>query len=69
MCSAMTAEAINTAGLPGTNRIGVGVGVQGGRSAVAISYQRLLLPNVSVSLTGAVSGSDTSVSAGTGFSW
>ena len=69
MGGAMTAAAINTAGLPGQNRLGIGVGVQGGRSAVAISYQRILRPNVSISLTGAFSGGDSSVSAGTGFSW
>ncbi|QNN47997.1 YadA-like family protein [Thermomonas brevis] len=69
MGSAMAAAAINTAGLPGQNRVGVGVGAQNGRTAVAIGYQRLVRPNVSVSLTGAFSGNDHAVSAGTGFSW
>lgn len=69
MGGAMAAAAINTAGLPGQNRIGLGVGSQNGRSAIAIGYQRLLRPNVSVSLTGAFSGNDRAVSAGTGFSW
>lgn len=69
MGGAMASAAINTAGLPGQNRIGLGVGTQNGRSAIAIGYQRLLRPNVSVSLTGAFSGNDRAVSAGTGFSW
>jgi autotransporter adhesin len=59
----------NTAGLPGQNRVGRGVGVQNGRSAIAISYQRLVRPNASVSLTGAFSSGESSVSAGAGFSW
>lgn len=65
----MSAAAINTDGLPGTYCVGIGVGMQGGKSAVAIGYQRLLRPNVSVSLSGAFSGGDNSVSAGAGFSW
>ena len=69
MSGAMGAAAINTAGLPGRNRVGVGVGTQGGRHALAVGYQRLVTPNASVSLSGAFSGSDRSVSAGAGFSW
>ncbi len=69
MSGAMASAAMNTAGLPGQNRVGLGVGTQNGRSAIAIGYQRLLRPNVSVSLTGAFSGGDSAVSAGTGFSW
>ena len=69
MSGAMASAAINTAGLPGQNRVGLGVGMQNGRSAVAVGYQRLLRPNVSVSLTGAFSGGDSAISAGTGFSW
>ena len=69
MGGAMAAAALNTAGLPGTNRVGVGVGMQNGRSAMAVGYQRVLLPNVSVSLSGAFSGKESSVAAGAGFSW
>jgi autotransporter adhesin len=69
MNGAMSAAAMNTAGLPGRNRVGVGVGSQGGKSALAVSYQRLVAPNASVSLGGAFSGSERSVSAGAGFSW
>lgn len=66
---AMAAAALNTAGLPGQNRVGVGFGMQGGRSAMAVSYQRLVRPNASVSIGGAFSGNENSVSAGAGFSW
>ena len=40
-----------------------------GRAAMAVSYQRLVAPNASVSLGGAISGGESSVSAGAGFSW
>lgn len=48
-----------------------GVGSQNGRTALAVGYQRILgeKKNVSVSLGGAFSGSDQSVSAGAGISW
>jgi autotransporter adhesin len=69
--AAYAGMAINTAGLSGDNRIGAGVGSQNGRTALAVGYQRILgeKKNVSVSLGGAFSGSDQSVSAGAGFSW
>lgn len=69
--AAYAGMAINTAGLSGDNRVGAGVGSQNGRSALAVGYQRILgeKKNVSVSLGGAFSGSDQSVSAGAGFSW
>ncbi|HET7655795.1 MAG TPA: YadA-like family protein, partial [Luteimonas sp.] len=69
MSGAMSAAAINTAGLPGRNRVGLGVGVQGGHGALAIGYQRLVSPRASISLGGAFSGDENSVSAGAGFSW
>lgn len=69
--AAYAGMAINTAGLNGDNRLGAGVGSQNGRTALAVGYQRILgeKKNVSVSLGGAFSGSDQSVSAGAGFSW
>jgi hypothetical protein len=69
MSSAMSAAAMNTAGLPGQNRVGVGVGSQNGRTAMAVGYQRLVAPNASISLGGAFSGNEKGVSAGAGFSW
>ncbi|MEN5427138.1 YadA-like family protein, partial [Stenotrophomonas pennii] len=69
--AAYAGMATNTAGLAGDNRVGAGVGAQNGRTALAVGYQRILgmKKNVSVSLGGAFSGSDQSVSAGAGFSW
>ena len=69
--AAYAGMALNTAGLNGDNRVGAGVGAQNGRTALAVGYQRILgeKKNVSVSLGGAFSGSDQSVSAGAGFSW
>ena len=69
--AAYAGMATNTAGLAGDNRVGAGVGAQNGRTALAVGYQRILgtRKNVSVSLGGAFSGSDQSVSAGAGFSW
>lgn len=69
MGSAMAAAALNTAGLPGPNRLGVGVGVQGGRTALGVGYQRLVAPNASISLSGAFAGSERAFSAGAGLSW
>jgi autotransporter adhesin len=69
--AAYAGMATNTAGLSGDSRIGAGIGSQNGRSALAVGYQRILgdRKNISVSLGGAFSGSDKSVSAGAGFSW
>ncbi|WP_267117722.1 YadA family autotransporter adhesin, partial [Xanthomonas sacchari] len=67
--AAYAGMAVNTSGLAGANRIGVGVGSQGGESALAVGYQRAIGNRASVSLGGAFSGSEKSVSAGAGFSW
>ncbi|GAB3063734.1 ESPR-type extended signal peptide-containing protein [Stenotrophomonas tumulicola] len=69
--AAYAGMAINTAGLSGENRVGAGIGQQNGRSALAVGYQRVMgvKQNVSVSLGGAFSGSDKSISGGAGFSW
>lgn len=69
MSGAYAGMAMNTAGLPGNNRIGVGVGFQGGQKAMAIGYQRVVSPNASVSLGGAFGGGEKSVMGGAGFSW
>ena len=61
--------AMNTSGLAGRNRIGVGVGSQGGERALAVGYQRAIGNRASVSIAGAFSGDEKSVSAGAGFSW
>ncbi|MCI1140276.1 YadA-like family protein [Stenotrophomonas maltophilia] len=69
--AAYAGMAMNTAGLNGDNRLGAGIGSQGGRKALAVGYQRILgeRKNASLSLGGAFSGSDRSISAGAGVSW
>lgn len=71
MSAAYAGMAMNTAGLPGRNRVGVGVGGQGSSKSLAAGYQRIMgeRGNVSVSLGGAFSGSEKSVSGGAGMSW
>src|SRR5690606_11276511 len=69
MSGAYAGMALNTAGLAGRNRVGVGVGAQGGEQAIAVGFQRMIGARASVSFGGAVSGGESSVSAGAGFSW
>ena len=69
MSGAYAGMAMNTAGLPGKDRLGVGVGAQGGEQALAVGYQRLVGKRASVSIAGAFGGGEKSVSAGAGFSW
>ena len=70
MGTAMSSMAMNTAGLAGENRIGVGGGFQGGQSAFAVGYQRALNSNrASVSIGGAFTNGESSVGVGAGLSW
>ena len=69
MSGAYAGMAMNTSGLAGRNRVGVGVGAQGGEQALAVGYQRVIGNRASVSIAGAFSGNETNVSAGAGFSW
>ena len=69
MSGAYAGMAMNTSGLAGRNRVGVGVGAQGGERALAVGYQRAIGNRASVSIAGAFSGDEKSVSAGAGFSW
>ncbi len=71
LSGAYAGMAMNTAGLAGKNRVGAGVGAQNGKTALAVGYQRIVgsKNNASVSIGGAFSGSEKSVTAGAGFSW
>ena len=69
MSGAYAGMAMNTAGLAGRNRVGVGIGSQGGEQAMAIGYQRVVGNRASVSIGAAFGGGEKSVSAGAGFSW
>jgi hypothetical protein len=68
MSSAMAYMTSSVAGLPGANRLAVGVGQQNGESALAVGYQRAI-GRFGVSFGGAFSGNDKSVGAGAGVSW
>src|SRR3546814_4344346 len=50
MSGAYAGMAMNTAGLAGANRIGVGVGGQNGETALAVGYQRALGHRASISI-------------------
>lgn len=69
MSSAMLNMANSGNGLAGNNRIGVGVGSQGGETALAVGYQRVVNQRFGISLGGAFSGDDKSVGGGASLSW
>ncbi|MET3653611.1 YadA family autotransporter adhesin [Dyella japonica] len=72
MSAAMTQMAINTAGLRTDNRIGAGMGWQGGQSALSVGYQRVLNREgtATLSVGGSVAnGGNSSVGVGAGFGW
>jgi autotransporter adhesin len=70
MGAAFSGMAMNTSGLAGDNRIGVGVGSLSGQNAFAVGFQRAFNNNhASVSIGGAFTNSESSISAGAGFSW
>jgi autotransporter adhesin len=70
MGTAMAQMSMNTAGLAGDNRMGVGAGRYGGQSAIAVGYQHAFRDNrASFSVGASASGSESSVGIGGGFSW
>lgn len=69
MSAAMLNMATSAAGVRTDNRVGVGVGFQGGESALSVGYQRALSDRATVTLGGALSGDDASVGFGAGFGW
>jgi hypothetical protein len=70
MSAAATQMAINTAGLSGDNRVGVGLGTYAGRQAAALGYQHMF-SNQKASISAGVSAAngETSGGVGFGFSW
>jgi autotransporter adhesin len=70
MGSAMAQMTANTSNLAGDNRVGFGAGNYNGQGAFAVGYQRAFAGNhASVSVGASVSGSESSVGVGGGFSW
>lgn len=69
MSAAMSQMSFSTQGINSPNRLGVGVGTQGGKSAIAVGYSRSMTPNINLSFGGSASGSETSAGAGLGIGW
>jgi len=69
MSAAYGQMAFSAQGLETKNRLGVGVGTQGGQSAIALGYSRQLQPNMNLSFGGSASSGDVSVGAGMSFGW
>jgi len=69
MAAAMANLSSSGSGLAGSNRVGVGVGVQNGASALAVGYQRMVNRNFGISISGAFSGGDRAVGGGASLSW
>src|SRR5690606_13156721 len=69
MGAAMLNMATSAAGIRTPNRVGGGVGLRGGRSAVSVGYQRAISDRATVTLGGAFSGDEKSVGVGAGFGW
>lgn len=69
MNSAMTNMAVSAAGLRTQNRFGAGYGYSGGEQALSIGYQRAVSERITVTVSGAFSGSENSVGTGIGIGW
>ncbi|HRO27787.1 MAG TPA: YadA-like family protein, partial [Luteimonas sp.] len=69
MGAAMLNMATSAAGIRTDNRVGVGVGFQGGQSALSVGYQRALSDRATLTIGGAFSGDEKSVGVGAGFGW
>ncbi|MCR1807766.1 YadA-like family protein, partial [Stenotrophomonas geniculata] len=69
MSAAMLNMATSAAGIRTQNRVGVGIGFQGGESALSLGYQRAISDRATVTFGGAFSSDDSSVGVGAGFGW
>ena len=69
MGAAMLNMATSAAGVRTQNRVGVGVGFQGGESALSVGYQRAISERATITFGGAFSGDEKSVGVGAGFGW
>jgi autotransporter adhesin len=69
MNAAMMNMAMSAAGIHTENRVGVGIGFQGGQSAMSLGYQRALSERATITFGGAFSSDDSSVGLGAGFGW
>jgi len=69
MSAAIQNMGTSVSGMNQRNRIGLGMGFQGGEQAVAIGYQRVVSDNTSLTFSGAFSDDESSAGLGVGFGW
>jgi autotransporter adhesin len=69
MSAAYSQMAFSATGVNTPNRFGVGVGMQGGKSAVALGVSHQFSPNVNISFGGSASSGEASVGAGMAIGW
>ncbi len=69
MSAAMMNMAMSAAGIHTQNRAAVGVGFQGGESAMSLGYQRALSERATITFGGAFSSDDQAVGFGAGVGW
>jgi autotransporter adhesin len=69
MGAAMLNMAVSAAGVRTPNRVGVGMGFQGGESALSVGYQRAISERATVTVGGAFSDGESSIGLGAGFGW
>lgn len=69
MGAAMTNMAVSAAGIRTPNRMGIGVGFQGGESALSVGYQRAISDRATLTVGGAFSSDDSAIGLGAGFGW
>ena len=69
MSAAIQNMGTSVSGMNQRNRIGLGMGFQGGEQAVAIGYQRVVSDNTSLTFSGAFSDDESSAGVGVGFGW
>lgn len=69
MSAAMVNMAVSAAGVRTPNRVGVGLGFQGGESALSVGYQRGISDRATFTVGGSFSSDEASVGVGAGFGW
>ncbi|HEY0503914.1 MAG TPA: YadA-like family protein [Lysobacter sp.] len=69
MSAAMMNMAVSAAGIHTPNRVGVGIGFQGGEAALSLGYQRAFSDRATLTFGGAFSDDDSAVGIGAGFGW
>ena len=69
MQSAMSQMSASAAGINTTNRFAVGVGMQGGKSALALGFQRAIGDTATFTFGGAIANDESTIGMGYGIGW